>query len=212
VTSPTNTFSPEAPARKPSVPARNVSPWTRRQQIVRILWAVVYRLIFRKTFHNWYGIRAWILRLFAARVGNNVRVRRTIRVEIPWNLEICDDVSIGDDVILYALAPIKLCNRAFLSQYSYLCAGTHDHTTRDYPLVCKPITVGEDCWIAADVFIGPGVTVGDRSILGARASAFSDIPPDVIAVGNPARPIRKRILREVSGETESPPPEEMNLP
>jgi putative colanic acid biosynthesis acetyltransferase WcaF len=179
---------------------------------VRVLWAVVYQLLFRTTFHNWYGIRASILRRFAARVGKNVRLRRTVRIEIPWNLEIGDDVSIGDDVILYALAPIKLGDRAFVSQYSYLCAGTHDHTTRDYPLICKPITIGEDCWIAADVFIGPGVTVGDRTVVGARASAFSDIPSDVIAVGNPARAIRKRILREVSGEPESPPPEEMNLP
>lgn len=212
MTLPSNTFPQATTPRKPSVPARNVSPWTRRQQIVRVLWAVVYRLIFRKTFHNWYGMRAWILRLFAANVGNNVRVRRTMRVEIPWNLTIGDDVSIGDDVILYALAPIKLGNRAFLSQYSYLCAGTHDYTTRDYPLVCKPITVGEDCWIAADVFIGPGVTIGDRSVVGARASAFSDIPPDVVAVGNPARAVRARILREVAREVQSPPPEEMNTP
>jgi putative colanic acid biosynthesis acetyltransferase WcaF len=173
-------------------PTRNVSPWTRRQQIGRLLWAIAYRAVFRCTFHNWYGLRAGILKFFGAKLGKNVRFRRSARIEIPWHLEIGDDVSIGEDAILYSLGPIKIGARSFLSQYAHLCAGTHDHTSRDYPLVRLPITIGEDCWIAADAFVGPGVTVGDRTVVGARASVFKDLPPDVIAVGNPARPIKPR--------------------
>jgi putative colanic acid biosynthesis acetyltransferase WcaF len=105
-----------------------------------------------------------------------------------------DDVSIGDEAILYSLGTITIGSRSFLSQYAHLCAGTHDHTSRDYPLVCAPITIGEDCWIAADAFVGPGVNVGDRTVLGARASAFNDLPPDVIAVGNPAKPMKSRVF------------------
>ncbi|MGH7178799.1 MAG: hypothetical protein ACREJC_15580, partial [Tepidisphaeraceae bacterium] len=73
-----------------------------------------------------------------------------------------------------------------------LCAGSHDSTSTDYPLLRPSIAVGKDCWIAADAFVGPGVTIGDRTVVGARASVFSDLPGDVIAVGNPARPIRAR--------------------
>ena len=175
-------------------PSRNQSPWTRKQQLGRLLWAIVYRLIFRCTFHNWYGLRAGILRMFGAKLGRNVRVRRTVKIEIPWNLLIGDDVSIGDEAILYTLGTITIGQRSFLSQYAHLCAGTHDHTSRNYPLVREPIVIGEDCWIAADAFVGPGVTIGDRTVLGARASAFNDLPPDVIAVGNPAKPIKPRIL------------------
>jgi putative colanic acid biosynthesis acetyltransferase WcaF len=47
-------------------------------------------------------------------------------------------------------------------------------------------------WVAADAFVGPGVTIGARTVLGARASAFADLPGDVIAVGNPAKPIKPR--------------------
>ena len=98
-------------------------------------------------------------------------VRRTVKIEIPWNLDLGDDVSIGDEAILYSLGSIQIGNRSFLSQYAvHLCAGTHDHTSRDYPLVREPIKIGEDCWIAADAFVGPGVTIGDRTVLGARAS------------------------------------------
>lgn len=177
-------------------PTRNVSPWTRREQIGRLLWAIAYRICFRCTFHNWYGLRAELLKLFGAKLGKNVRFRRTARIEIPWNLEIGDDVSIGEDAILYSLGPIKIGARSFLSQYAHLCAGTHDHTSRDYPLLREPITIGEDCWIAADAFVGPNVSIGDRTVVGARSSVFKDLPPDVIAVGNPARAIKPREIRD----------------
>ena len=176
------------------IPQRNVSPWTRGEKIRRVIWSVVYRLIFRNTLHGAYSFRASILRMFGAQLGRNVRIRRTVKIEIPWNLHFDEDVSIGDEAILYSLGVIKMGARSFVSQYGHLCAGTHDHTSRDYPLVRSPITIGADCWIAAYAFVGPGVTIGDRTVLGARASAFSDLPGDVIAVGNPAKVIKSRDL------------------
>ena len=188
------TASEPSTSATPATPQRNVSPWTRGEKIRRLLWAITYRLVWRNTFHTWYGLRASILRKFGAKLGRNVRMRRTVHIEIPWNLDIGDDVSIGDEAILYSLGPIKIGKRSFVSQYGHLCAGSHDHRHRDYPLLRPPIVVGEDCWIAADAFVGPGVTIGDRTVLGARASAFSDLPGDVIAVGNPAKPIKPREL------------------
>jgi putative colanic acid biosynthesis acetyltransferase WcaF len=176
------------------LPRRNVSPWTRGEQFRRLLWALAYRLLFRATFHNWYGQRAAIVRAFGARLGRNVRLRRTVRIEVPWMLDLADDVSVGDEAILYSLGPIKIGARSFISQYAHLCAGSHDPSRTDYPLLREPITIGQDCWIGTDAFVGPGVVVGDRTVLGARASAFSDLPPDVIAVGNPARPVKARVI------------------
>jgi putative colanic acid biosynthesis acetyltransferase WcaF len=68
---------------------------------------------------------------------------------------------------------------------------------RSFPLKTPPIRIGDECWIAADAFVGPGVTIGDRTVLGARASAFNDLPSDVIAVGTPAQPIKPRHLAPV---------------
>lgn len=177
-----------------SAPQRNISPWTQREKIGRLLWSIAYHCLFRPSFHSFYRWRASILRLFGARIGNNVRIRRTTRIEIPWNLELGNDVSIGDEAILYSLGPIRIGDRSFVSQYGHLCAGTHDHTSRDYPLIRETVVIGQDCWIAADAFVGPGVTIGDRTVLGARASAFSDLPADVVAAGNPAKPIKPRML------------------
>jgi acetyltransferase-like isoleucine patch superfamily enzyme len=175
-----------------ATPVRNISPWTRGEKIRRVLWGLVCTLLFRFSWHNFYGWRAFLLRCFGASLGRNVRIRRTAKIAIPWNLRIGDDVSIGDDAILYSLGLITIGERSFLSQYAHLCAGTHDSTQPNYPLLRPPITIGADCWIAADAFVGPGVTVGDRTVVGARASVFSDLPPDVIAVGNPAKPIKPR--------------------
>lgn len=174
------------------LPERNLSPWTTRQKLGRLLWNVVSATVFRLSFHNWYQWRAWLLRQFGAKLGRNVRIRRTVRVEVPWNLTIGDDVSIGDFAILYALGVIHIGDRSFLSQYAHLCAGSHDYRSADYPLLRPPIRIGADCWVAADAFVGPGVTVGDRSVVGARASVFSDVPSGVIVGGNPARVIKPR--------------------
>jgi acetyltransferase-like isoleucine patch superfamily enzyme len=174
------------------IPARNLSGWTTRERVLRLLWSIIYRLAFRPTFHNWYGLRAAILRRFGAKLGKNVRIRRTVRIEVPWNLDFADGVSVGDEAILYSLGVIRIGARSFVSQYAHLCAGSHDYTRHDYPLLRTPIVIGQDCWIAADAFVGPGVTIGDRTVLGARASAFSDLPPDVVAVGNPARAVKPR--------------------
>ena len=139
-----------------------VSSWTVRQQLRRLAWSAVQATAFRLSFHNWYGLRNAMLRAFGARLGRRVRVRRTVRIEMPWHLTLADDVLIGDRVILYALGPISLGERTMVSQHAHLCAGTHDYRTPAYPLRRPPIAIGADCWVAADAFVGPGVTVGDR--------------------------------------------------
>ena len=55
----------------------------------------------------------------------------------------------------------------------------------------KPITIGQDCWLGGNVIVLPGVTIGDRVVVGAGSVVTRDIPSDSLAVGNPARVIRK---------------------
>lgn len=166
--------------------------WTRKQNLTRALWMLFGRGLFRCTFHNWYGVRRGILRAFGAKIGARAKIRPTVKIEIPWNLDIGDDCLIGDYSILYALGPITIGARSVISQYAHLCAGTHDYSSRVFQLLRPPIKVGSDCWIATDAYVAPGVTVGDRSVLGARSSVYKDMDPDMIYVGNPAKPIRRR--------------------
>lgn len=172
--------------------ARHQSPYGAGEKLKRLLWALVQATLFRGSFHTMNGWRAMLLRLFGARVGKPVMIRRTVRIECPWNLTIGNNVAVGDRAMLYALGPITLGDRVTISQNAHLCAGTHDFDQPHMPLIRPPITIERDAWIAADAFVGPGITIQEGAILGARACAFSDLEPWTIYGGNPAKEIRKR--------------------
>lgn len=189
----------------------SISPWTRRDKIRRVAWGFAYTFLFRPSFHNLYAFRALLLRCFGAKLGRNVRVRRTARIEVPWNIELGDEVSVGDHAILYSLGKIRIGPYSSVSQYAHLCAGTHDHTTRAYTLLRLPINVGSDVWIAADAFVGPDVTIGDRALVAARATVVADVPAGKVVAGCPARVIKDRVLlddalgkQDAPGEQDAP--------
>jgi putative colanic acid biosynthesis acetyltransferase WcaF len=156
---------------------------------------LVGRPLFRASFHNWYGYRRMILRLFGAKIGPDVAVRPTVWVEVPWMIDLEEGVTVGDFAILYSLGPIHIGKRTIISQYAHLCAGTHDYTDHTFKLIRSPISLGEDVWIGADAFVGPGVSVGDLSVLGARSSAYKNLEAGHVFVGNPAKRIKTRELR-----------------
>lgn len=175
--------------------ARHVSPWTTREKLGRLFWYIAEATLFRLSWRTMYRWRNWLLRRFGAKIHPSARLRRTVTIEVPWNLTVGGDSVIGDHVILYCLGTITIGSRVTISQYSHLCAGTHDHTRPDLPLLRPPITIEDDVWIAADVFVGPNLTIGQGAVVGARASVFSDLPPWKICVGNPAQAVKDREYR-----------------
>jgi len=172
---------------------RHRSPYRLREKVGRVAWGVVEATAFRCSWPTWYRYRALLLRCFGAKADPRCRVRRTVHVTCPWNLTIEEDAAIGDHAILYCLGPVSLGKRSTVSQYAHLCAGTHDYTDPALmPLVRRPISVGDDAWVAADAFVGPGVTVGTGAVLGARAVAFRDLEAWRVYVGNPAAALKDR--------------------
>ena len=99
---------------------------------------------------------------------------------------------VGRHVNLYNLARITLGFGANVSQNCHLCAGTHDFTRWDMPLVTRPIIIGDNAWLGADVFVGPGVTIGELCVVGARSVVVKDLPPRMVCAGHPCRPIKER--------------------
>jgi len=176
----------------PVAVARRTSPYSTREKFGRIAWATVQGTLFRWSFHNWYGWRRTLLRAFGARIHGSANLRRTVLVECPWNLVIGSESSVGDRAILYCLGPVTIGRNVTVSQGAHLCAGTHDSRRRAMPLVRPPIAVGDEAWIAADAFVGPGVRVGEGAILGARGVALADLEPWTIYIGNPAAKVRAR--------------------
>lgn len=176
----------------PEVESRHQSPYTLREKLGRVLWWFVQATLFRWSGHNMYGWRRFLLKFFGARLASSARLRPTVSIECPWNLCMEENTSVGDRAILYALGPITIKRRASVSQHTHLCAATHDYTVPGLPLVRLSIMVEEDAWLAADSFVGPGVTIGKGAVLGARGCAFKDLEPWTIYGGNPAKPIKAR--------------------
>ncbi len=182
----------ETDVRRVDAPGAGLTP---RQRVAMVLWRALGRPLFRLTFHNWYGIRRAMLRLFGADVHPTVRIRPTARISHPWNLSIGAHTAVGDHAILFSLGRIRIGRRCTISQYAHLCAGGHDYTRRDMPLITDPIEIGDDVWVAADVFIGAGVTVGEDTVIGARSSVVRSLPARSVCAGDDARRTGPRIIR-----------------
>src|SRR5205085_10007358 len=121
------------------------------------IWWIVQDTLFRWSPQVFYGWRNFLLRIFGARIGNDVRLRPSVRVTYPWKLSIGDYVWVGDDVVLYTLGDIEIGAHAVVSQRSYLCTGSHDLRAPAFDIYAKPIRIGAEAWLATDVFVAPGV-------------------------------------------------------
>ncbi len=138
-------------------------------------------------------------------MGVNSCVRRSVRIWHPWLLRMDDFSMLGDDVQIYNLGEFSIGRHSIVSQQTYVCAGTHDYTRVELPLVREPVRIGHGVWIAAQAFLGPGVSIADNSVIGARAVVVSDIPTGVVAAGNPARVLGPRVMQTIdSGLLPSP--------
>ena len=150
------------------------------------LWWIVETIFFKLSPQFMYGWRRFLLRLFGAKIGKKVIIRPSVSSTYPWKISIGDYSWIGDDVVLYSLGEIEIGNNVVISQKSYLCTGSHDYTKPDFPIYAKKITIEDQSWIATDVFIAPGITIGKGTVIGSRSSVYKNIPPNKICVGSPA--------------------------
>ena len=170
---------------------RQARKWSRKEQLGRMLWAAAHPF-WRFSPRIFWGWRRFMLRAFGASVESGVHIYPSVRITIPWNLQIGAQAAVGDHAILYALGPIHIGARATVSQYVHLCAGTHDWRDPAMPLLKPAIRVGPDAWICADAFVGPAVEIGAHAIVGARAVVMKDVGERVIVAGNPAKEIRQK--------------------
>lgn len=168
---------------------RKARKWSPGELIGRALWEIFRAPLFTWTPRPLWGWRRAVLKAFGAGIGGNVHIYPSVRITVPWNLQIEDNSAIGDRAIIYNLGLISIGRDVTVSQGAHLCAGTHDYRDPAMPLLKPPITIGAGAWICADAFVGPGVTIGPMAIVGARAVVVRDVPEAAIVVGNPARSV-----------------------
>jgi len=167
-----------------------------KSRIGRLIWSIFYFVLFRYSPRPVHGWRRAILRLFGAKIGKGVHVYPGLKVWAPWNLEISDFAGVASGVNLYSQGKITIGKYAVVSQGSHICAGTHVYEVPGFPLITKPIIIGDYAWVAADVFVHPGVKIGEGAVIGARSVVATDIPEWKIAVGFPCKVIKDRLEKQ----------------
>jgi putative colanic acid biosynthesis acetyltransferase WcaF len=168
------------------------TPYPKTEVLQRWLWLFVQSTLFRWSPRPCHGFRAWLLRCFGADIAGPIVIFPTVKISFPAKLSLAARSMIGPHVILYNLATIRVEYGANLSQYCHLCAGTHDFTRWSMPLVTKPIVIGRNAWLGTEVFVGPGVSIGELCVVGACSVVVKDLPPSTICAGQPCLPLKPR--------------------
>jgi putative colanic acid biosynthesis acetyltransferase WcaF len=173
---------------------------------VVLLWQIVQASLFRLSPQPAYEFRRTLLQLFGAKIGRKVKIRPSARVTYPWKVTIGAHSWIGDEAVLYSLGEIRIGAHTVVSQFCHLCAADHDLKAIDFAIRARPIIIGDEVWLASDVFVAPGVSIGDGAVVGARSSVFRDVPGGVVCMGSPARvrePRKPPGLRSAAEGTQS---------
>lgn len=175
-------------------PLQRVAPPDFRSRLARAVWQLVWFALARFTpiaFHRW---RCWLLRRFGAKIEGICWVYPTTKIWAPWNLSMEARSCLAAGVDCYNVAEVRLGAGVTVSQRSFLCTASHDFDNADFALIGASISIEPGAWVAAEAFIGPGVHLGERAVVLARAVVVRDVPPRMVVGGNPARDIRNRFI------------------
>ncbi|MBC7773056.1 MAG: putative colanic acid biosynthesis acetyltransferase [Pyrinomonadaceae bacterium] len=173
--------------------------YRRNDYIKRFAWEWVQRTLIRfspKRAHAW---RRFWLRLFGTKIPSTSGTKATTIVVHPWLLTMGEHCWLAERVTIYNLGPIHIGDHTVISQDSYICSGTHDYRKPNLPIEFTTVRIGSGVWICAGAFVGPSVTIGDNSVIGARAVVMSDIAPNMVAAGNPAKALKRRKMEWEDG-------------
>lgn len=174
--------------------------FTLKNRLLRVVWDFTCLLVFRYTPRPLHVWRVFVLRCFGAQIGQHCHIYPKVKIWAPWNLEMHDYACLANEVTCYTQGKITLHERAIVSQGAHLCTGSHDYNDPDFSLYARPIEIGKDAWVCAEAFIGPGVTVGEGAVLGARAVTFKDLQAWQVYSGNPAQAIKQRQIKASNHE------------
>lgn len=144
-------------------------------------------------------LRARTLKEVLAHVGARVVVMPRFQCSYGRNIRLGDGVFVNVNAFFMDDAPITVGSDSRIGPGAQLMTALHpieDHQKRrDGWERAAPIVIGENVWLGAAVTVGPGVHIGDNSVIGAGSVVLHDIPDHAVAVGSPARVVRRTFVQ-----------------
>lgn len=169
-----------------------------KDKLRNIVWTIVNCTLFRFSlakFSIFRKYRVALLKLFGAKIEWSVSVHPTAKIDYPWNLTMGVRSSIGERCWIYAMNEITIGHLSCVGKDVYLLTGSHDIDSATFDLITKPIVIGDGCWISTSSRILPGITLGNYSVVAAGAVVVKNVEDYIVVGGNPAKPIKKRIIK-----------------
>lgn len=163
-----------------------------RSRWVEGLWIILSALAV-SSFMPGTKMRVFLLRLFGAKIGHNVTLKPYVKIKFPWNLEVHDNVWIGEGVWIDNLAKVRIGSNSCVSQGAYLCTGSHNWSRRNFDLILDEINIADQCWIGAMARVAPGTYVNQGAVLTMGSSCSGTLSAWTIYKGNPAQRDRSRM-------------------
>ena len=163
-----------------------------RGRFVRGVWYFISLLVYESGWFPMMGPKRAILRLFGAKVGRGLVIKPRVWIKYPWRLVVGDHCWIGQGAWIDNLADVRLGSHVCVSQQVYICTGSHDHQSRTFDLIAKPVEVGDGVWLAARALVLGGIAIGINAVVAAGSVVVKDVPSATIVAGQPARPIGTR--------------------
>lgn len=124
--------------------------------------------------------------------GDSVWLQPPFYCDYGVNIFLGQRVFFNFNCVVLDVCPVRIGNFTLFGPNVQLYTATHplNAELRRRQEFAKPITIGDDVWVGGGAIICPGVTIGSRCVIGAGSVVTRDIPPDVLAAGNPCRVIR----------------------
>jgi putative colanic acid biosynthesis acetyltransferase WcaF len=148
-----------------------------------LLWRVAWFATQNLLFDRWWYPASWrpfLLRCFGAKVGRGCLIRHGVRIHWPWNIELGNDVWIGEFVWLHSLVDIVVEDDVCISQRAAIVTGSHHHDDPRFSYDNGPVRLRSGSWIAARATVLRGVTIGRNSVVGTGAIASTDLPDNSV--------------------------------
>jgi len=151
-------------------------------------WYLV-KIVFFLSAMPWpSSLKCNLLRAFGAKIGSRVVIKPRVNVHFPWRFEVGDHSWIGEEVFILNFEPVQIGSHACVSQRAFLCTGNHDFRDEHFSFRSAPIRVRDGAWVGGAVFVGPGVEIGDETVVTAGSVVLKSLPAGMVCGGNPALP------------------------
>jgi len=143
---------------------KNKNIYDERNFLTHISWFLINNLFFN-SFIPFNNLKIKVLRLFGAKIGNDLIIKNYVKIKFPWKLVVGDNVWIGEEVWIDNISSVIIESNCCISQGVYICTASHNFKKKTFDLISESIIIGESSWVGAKSIILLGAKVPKNSFI-----------------------------------------------